>query len=195
MEVSQLRSHPEWSDMYDRVLATSQSCSQAWVGMSEKLKLTVLETIRTLNVNNGASLCGNAESSEDDSSGSSGETMIIAAIVVCVALTVLVLLGTVCHKKGHSVTPDPQKTENSSQAQPQQAQAPEPQQPAAGYQLHQGPNGPFANYPTNYPVNVNHPVNYPATGVHYAQPIYISSQPQFVQVRHDVQPVMPQYAT
>ena len=84
VDVSRLRSHAEWDDLYSRVLATSTECSEPWSGLSEDTKLETLEALRLLNVGNGAEVCNNDGGSDSSSGGGA-----ILAIVIPLVLIVL----------------------------------------------------------------------------------------------------------
>ena len=96
VDVERLRNHSQWDDLYARVLATSQSCSTSWSGISAQYKLTILEQLRTLNAGNGAELCNNEEAIEGGP-GADGVPVVIIVVVVCVVVAVAVA-GAVYHK-------------------------------------------------------------------------------------------------
>ena len=161
VDVSRLRSHSQWDNLYSRVLSTSQACSATWFGISTQYKLTLLEELRTLNAGNGAQLCHNEENiggTEEDES----VPVVIPVVTVCVVVA-LVIVGSIYHKimKSTKVTPDKESSGvNEGQSQPR-----------VSPQTHTQPDQSQAlSQPTVHPVQQHQHV-----------------QPQYYQPQHQVQ--------
>jgi hypothetical protein len=117
VDVSRLRSHSQWLDLYGRVQATSQACSASWVGMGELEKEAILEELRMLNGGNGAEQCSAVQSSsESDSESFPVVYVVVIPLAIVILLSVSIKIIFVRLRNGI--------------VQPQSSPAPTPRQPA-----------------------------------------------------------------
>ena len=87
-----MKSHPDWDDLYARVLETSEQCSVAWDGLSEYDLSVTLEELRSRSAANGAEVCNNVASPDgegESSSSSSSQLMVVIVIAACASMALI----------------------------------------------------------------------------------------------------------